>query len=188
MSKEALLSEIAEAVRAKEPPSGMSTKIVAIDGLGGAGKSTLAELLASELGGAPRIRTDDFASWDNPLNWWPRVVREVLEPLSRSQVARYRRTNWGNEDREEWEEVAPSEFVILEGVSSSREAFRPFLTYSIWVETPREVRLKRGLDRDGQEARALWEKWMAEEDDYVAREQPRAGADMVLPGDEDLWS
>lgn len=182
------MAEIIHAVSAKQPPAGMSTKIIAIDGLGGAGKSSLAKHLARELGGAQILRTDDFASWENPLKWWPRLIREGLEPLSHNQPARYRRTDWGDEDHEEWGEVAPAEFVVLEGVSASREAFRPFLTYSIWIETPRELRRTRGLERDGEEARAQWEQWMAEEDDFVRREKPQERADLVLPGDQNLWS
>ena len=77
--------------------------------------------------------------------------------------------------------------VILEGVSASREAFRPFLTYSVWIETPRDVRLRRGLERDGDDARAQWEAWMAEEDDYVSRERPHDYVDLILAGDQDLW-
>ena len=158
----------------------MTTKIVAVDGAGGAGKSTLAELLSEALGAAPVVHTDDFASWDNPLDWWPRLLKEVLEPLARGETARYRRTNWGDDKYEEWGQVAPSEFVILEGVSASREAFRPFLTYSIWVDAPPDLRLARGLERDGEEARAQWEEWMAEEDRYVERERPQDRADLVL--------
>jgi uridine kinase len=100
---------------------------------------------------------------------------------------RYRRSSWGDKEQETWRELAPSEFVVLEGVSAAREAFRPFLTYSIWIEAPRELRLRRGLERDGPEARAQWEDWMVEEDDYVSRERPREHVDLVLRGDRDLW-
>jgi uridine kinase len=158
----------------------MTTKIVAIDGPGGAGKSALAARLARELGSAQVLHTDDFASWDNPLNWWPRLIDEALEPLSRNQPARFKRTDWENKGREQWAEIEPAEFVILEGVSASREAFQPFVTYSIWVETPRELRLRRGLERDGEGARAQWEKWMAQEDEYIRRERPQERADVVV--------
>lgn len=177
------IDDIVQVVRTKPAPDGMATKIIAIDGPGGAGKSVLARRLAEELGGAQVLHTDDFASWDNPLNWWPRLIEEALEPLSRNQPARFQRTDWENKGREQRREVKPAEFVILEGVSASREAFQPFLTYSIWVETHRDLRLTRGLERDGQEARAQWEQWMAEEDEYVRREKPQIRADAVVRGD-----
>jgi uridine kinase len=161
-----VISDIAQAIRGRQPPPGMATKIAAVDGRGGAGKSTLADRLACELGGAQIVHTDDFASWENPLEWWPRLVTEVLEPLSHDERA---------------------EFVVLEGVGASREAFRRFLTYAIWIETPREVRLRRGLERDGEKARAQWESWMAEEDEYVVLERPSENGDVVVRGDLDLW-
>jgi hypothetical protein len=49
------------------------------------------------------------------------------------------------------------------------------------------VRLQRGIDRDGEDSPAQWERWMDEEDDYVARERPAEHVDVVLPGDQDLW-
>ena len=84
--------------------------------------------------------------------------------------------------------IEPADFVLLEGVTASREAFRPYLAFSIWIETPRDMRLRRGLDRDGEQALSDWDRWMAEEDAYVEREQPAAYADAVLRGDEDLWT
>jgi uridine kinase len=163
----------------------MTTRIIAVDGPGGAGKSSLASYLAQELG-ATIVHTDDFASWDNPVDWWPDVIEKVLMPLTAGRPARYTPTNWGGLERDEVV-VEPSDFVLLEGVTASREAFRPYLAHSIWIETPRDVRLRRGLQRDGEDARMDWERWMAGEDAYVAREQPAERADIVLPGDQDLW-
>ena len=155
--------------------------VIAVDGLGGAGKSTLAAALAGPLA-ASVIHTDDFASWDVPLEWWPRVVTEVLEPLSEGRAARFRRYDWDRRELAEWNEVGPGGVVVLEGVSSSRHAFRPFLAYSVWVDTPRSVRLARGLERDGVDALPLWERWMREEDEWVEREHPRDFADYVVDG------
>jgi uridine kinase len=182
---EAWFRELVEAVRASRAPAPMTTRIIAVDGPGGAGKSTLARLLAAELG-AVVVRTDDFASWDNPVDWWPDLIERVLEPLSVGRLARFQPTSWGGEERSPVV-VAPAELVVLEGVTASREAFRPYLAYAIWIETPRALRLARGLERDGEGARADWERWMAAEDRYVEREQPAEHADLVLPGDLDLW-
>jgi len=57
-------------------------RLVAIDGPGGAGKTTFAERFAAAADGAPIVHTDDFASADNPIDWWPRLLAEVIEPLS----------------------------------------------------------------------------------------------------------
>ena len=185
---ENFLRVIVDGARSKQPPARMTTRIIAIDGPGGAGKSSLAEILSKELDRAPIVYTDDFASWDSPVNWWPRLIEEVLEPLSRNERARYRRSDWQQTGRERSGEVSPADFVILEGVTASREAFRPYLAYSIWVETPRDLRLRRGVERDGEELRTQWEEWMAGEDHYVAREKPQEKADLILPGDRDLWT
>lgn len=178
----ASLREIVEKIRAAKAPGKMLSKVIAIDGPGGAGKSTLAAKISMALGDAPIIHTDDFASWENPLNWWPRLIEQVLEPLSANWPARYQRYDWITKQLAEWHDVQPVQFIVLEGVSASREAFRPYLAFSIWVDTPRDERLRRGLERDGEDARGLWEQWMAEEDRYVEREDPVKNADVVVSG------
>jgi uridine kinase len=179
------LRDLVDAIRNSRAPAGVKTRIVAIDGPGGAGKSSLADRLASELD-APVVRTDDFASWENPVDWWPELVERALKPLAAGDPARYRPSSWGGEEREPVE-IEPADIVILEGVTASRQAFRPYLAYSIWIETPPELRLKRGLERDGEQARSQWKDWMEAEDRYVERERPADRADCVLRGDRGLW-
>jgi uridine kinase len=180
------LNHVVDAVRSSNPPAGMKARIIAIDGPGGSGKSSLAEYLAQELG-APIVHTDDFASWDNPIDWWPDVIEKVLRPIAAGQCARYRPTSWGGPSKPAVV-IEPTDFILLEGVTASREAFRSYLAFSIWIETPRDLRLRRGLHRDGEQARANWDRWMTEEDAYVEREQPAACADAVVFGDEDIWT
>ena len=72
--------------------------------------------------------------------------------------------------------------MILEGVSASRSEFRRYLSFSIYIETNRELRLKRGIERDGEEMLPLWQQWMAEEDEYVLRDRPQEYADIVISG------
>ena len=160
----------------------MSTRVIAIDGPGGAGKSTLAERVSVALGNSPIVHTDDFAGWETPLEWWPRLLTQVLEPLSRNQPARYQRYDWETECLAEWHELPPAPYVILEGVSASREAFRPYLSYTVWIETPRDERLRRGLERDGIETRDQWLAWMAAEDAHFERELSREKADTIIRG------
>ena len=169
------LQSMLRAIRGSQAPSGVRTRIIAVDGAGGAGKSSLAEWLASRLR-ASIIHTDDFASWNNPVDWWPELIELALKPLAAGQPARYQPTKWGDEEKG-LIVVRPGGTVVLEGVTASRRAFRPYLTYSIWIEA----------DRDGEGARAQWERWMKDEDRYIATERPADHADTVLRGDPDLW-
>ena len=166
----------------------MQTRIVAIDGCGGAGKSSLAAKLAALLDDCPLIHTDDFASWDHPLDWYPRMITQVLEPLRQNRPTRYQKFDWQKKQLGEWETVEPCPVVLVEGVSASRVEFRPYLSFAIFVETDRELRLQRGLERDGEEALPLWKQWMAEEDAYLLRDRPEEYADVVISGNTgDLW-
>ena len=175
-----MIERVVSEIRARTPPAGMRTRVVAVDGAGGAGKTTVADQLAGLLD-APVVHTDDFASWDEPLDWWPRLLAEVLEPLAANEPASFVPNAWGGPPRERVV-VEPCEFLVLEGVSATRRAFRPYLTYAIWVETSRALRLRRGLERDGEAALPQWEQWMAAEDRYVAEEAPHLRADAVLDG------
>lgn len=183
IESDAAVEQIVTLAHASSAPGSMEVRVLAIDGPGGARKSTLAALVAARLGDAPIVHTDDFASWSNPLDWSGRLVEQVLRPLAEGAPARYQRFDWDADRLAEWHEVAPRDFLIIEGVSASRDAFRPYLAVTVWVETAREERLRRGLERDGQEALALWESWMRDEDDYVARENPNRRADIVVRGE-----
>ena len=184
----ALLERLARDVAGREPPAPMRTRVVAVDGAGGAGKTSFARHLAEALGGCAVVHTDDFASWDNPVDWWPELIEQVLEPVSRGEPARFTPTQWSPHRRPEPVEIVPAEFLVLEGVTASRRAFRPYLTYAVWIETGPDVRLQRGLERDGEAARPQWEAWMAEEDAYREREHPDRAADAVVAGGCGLWS
>lgn len=171
-----------------------STRFIAIDGHGGSGKSTLAKQLAKQFN-AQVIHTDDFAGWDNPENWWPLVIECVFEPIKNGATTlSYPRSKW-------WETHNPEPVVnqpvtnimILEGVSALRKEFRPYISFGIFVDTPLEVCLQRGLERDrGQddksddEIKRMWEQWYVKEEVYVARDNPKEFADLVLNGTQPL--
>ncbi len=174
----ATIEEIVEAIHTR-PPSAGRTVVVGIDGCGGAGKSTLAARIQAKMPEAQIVHTDDFASWDNPVDWWPRLVAQVLVPLAEERPGRYQRYDWDIRELAEWHDVeAP--VVIVEGVTATRNEFGPFLALRIWVDCPRLTRLERGLERDGEEALSLWQEWMAAEDRYCQAQQPQKRADFVI--------
>lgn len=178
------VEEIVAAVEVARLPVGMSTRVVAIDGHGGSGKSSLAAVLSEAMTHAPIVHTDDFASWDNPIEWWPRLLDQALVPLASGEAARYQRFDWIEKRLAEWIDLPPRPaVVIVEGVSASRFEFDPYLAFRIWVETSRATCLRRGLERDGEAMRGQWSDWFAEEDAYVARDDPVGRADLIVSGE-----
>lgn len=131
---------------------------------------------------AQLLHTDDFASWEDPLGWWGRLEDEVLRPVAAGLAGRYQRYDWNLRALAEWHMVTPGGVLILEGVSSARAAVRERLSLSVWVETPRDIRLARGLARDGADAEALWAQWMDEEDAHFAGDRTREHADVIVCG------
>lgn len=162
-------------------------RIVGVDGCGGAGKTTFASQLSAAAGNCPVVHTDDFATHDEPLGWGPRLVTEVLEPLSRRCAATFTAYDWVNRCPGETVTVAPADVVIVEGVSATRRAFRDYLALRVWVDADRATRLRRGVARDGEQLREFWDWWMAQEDAYVAEEQPELQADLVVDGNPPQW-
>ena len=61
-------------------PSTEGTRIIAIDGPSGSGKSNLARRLISRTT-ATLVEIDDFVSWTDFAGWWPRFDEQVLQRL-----------------------------------------------------------------------------------------------------------
>jgi uridine kinase len=162
-------------------------RLVGVDGLGGAGKTTFAARLAHAAGDAPVVHTDDFANWQEPTEWWPRMLTQVVEPLTRGEAASFRPYDWVRRRfGPELVTVPPAPLVVIEGVGATRAAWRDRLVARIWVDTPRDERLRRGLDRDGAHMVDFWTWWMAAEDHYLAEEHPDTYADLRVDGDPSL--
>ncbi len=139
-------------------------------------------MLAAVLGDAPVVHTDEFASADNPIDWWPRLREQVIEPLAAGRRARYQRYDWSTESLAEWIDLDPAPVVIVEGVSAARKEWRHHLGFIIWIETPRSERLRRGLDRDGADAVDDWATWGDAEDRHYQSDPTREHADVIVDG------
>lgn len=159
----------------------MVSGIVAIDGPSGAGKSTVADALVAKLTargtGVVLIRTDDFATWDNPVAWWPELETDILAPFIRRRDYLYRPRVWhdgvpeiGPEVWLRWEPL-----LIIEGVSSARSRIADRLTYALWLDggTAAE-RLERSVARDGEQSREPLARWQQFERGWFSVDDTRA--------------
>jgi uridine kinase len=157
------------------------TTLIAVDGVGGSGKTHFAARLAAARPGLTIVHTDDFASWDAGLDW-ERLRHQVIDPLLADRPARYQRYDWDQKRLGEWHDIPSGGVVVVEGVSSYRLMLADAYDVAVWVSAPRDTCFQRGLERDGQSALALWQRWMAEEDDYIDREHPEDRAALVVDG------
>lgn len=157
-----------------------------VDGPAGSGKSTLVRRLI-ERTAASLVEIDDFVSWIDFAGWWPRFDDQVLQPLLRGDDVHYQVRDFENDpygrSLGRWKTLPWTPFVIFDGVTSTRQAVADVLAYRIWVEAPYETRLKRGLVRDGEQARHLWLAWMQEERAFFLKDATRERADLLVDGD-----
>jgi uridine kinase len=174
---------LAERVRAARPRLG-DTRLVCVDGPAGSGKTTFAERLATALGpDTVVLHMDDFyAGWtlDGAV---ARLTAGVLRPLSEGRSGAVHRYDWAaGRFSPEMTSVPAVPVLVVEGCGSCSRAVDEWTTLRIWVEAPAELRLRRGLERDGAVLEPEWRAWQRTEAAEFAREDTRARADLRVDG------
>jgi len=177
------VAALAERARQAAPRLG-PVRLVCVDGPAGAGKSTLAAALAGRLGRrCAVVHMDDlYEGWTGLGGVWGRVERQLLAPLADGHPARYRRYDWRAGAFAEWVDVPVPDVLVLEGCGSAPRAVDGRAVLRVFVEAPADVRLSRGLARDGDGQRDHWVAWMREEAVEFASQDTRARADVVVDG------
>ncbi|HEY7174781.1 MAG TPA: hypothetical protein VH442_07685 [Micromonosporaceae bacterium] len=166
-------------------------RLVAIDGPSGTGKTTFARRLAAALSALVDVEvvpTDAFLrGWSPPLSVWPELRSDVLDPIASGEPGSYRPYDWTtNRVGEVSVEVRVPDVLVLEGVTSAREAVRAELSFAVFVTGDATRRFARSLARDGEEVAAALRDWQAAENMYFNAERPADRADLVVDGTTDL--
>ena len=167
-------------------PSAGASRVVALDGRSGAGKTSLAARVVARA----RARTgqevtlvameDLYPGWDG-LEAATRLLHEqVLAPLAAGAPAAYRCWDWaaGRPGRAVAVPAAP--LLVVEGVGAGALACAPYVGVLVWVTAPAALRRSRAVERDGQAYAPHWERWAAQERDHLLRDRTRARADLLV--------
>ncbi len=153
-------------------------RLICVDGPSGAGKSTFAEGLARLRPGTPVVHMDDlYQGWDGLAAVADQLVG-LLRPLSRGQAGCYRRWDWVAGAWAESHSVAPAPLLVLEGVGSGSSDTADLITLLVWVEAPYEVRMARGIARDGDAYASHWHRWADDEAAHFAAHGTEERADL----------
>lgn len=158
-------------------------RLIAIDGPAGSGKTTLATAVAALAStvlatGARVVHMDDlYAGWSG----LPRITEQLdslLRPLAAGEPGSYRRYDWDASAFAESVSVPPVPLLVLEGVGSGSAAHADLVTTLVWVTAPHDLRMRRGIARDGDAFAPYWEQWARDETEHFARERTESRADL----------
>ena len=172
--------------------------MIAVDGHGAAGKSTIAAGVAHATGAA-LVHTDDF--FQRPASRaagpphggqalaqyydWRRIRAEALVPLRARRAAGFRRFDWvRGVGLGPSATVEPSDLIVLEGVFSASPELADLVDRSVFVDTPEPERLQRLRARVTPEE---WDTdWLAAEQAYFDVFRPRSSFGLIVPGTSQL--
>lgn len=181
------IDSLLDHVQAAAPRLGR-TRLVSIDGPAGSGKSSLADRFVTRA--EARGLHTDVVHMDDLYDGWTGAVRgfgllrdHVLQRIADGREGRYRRYDWHTGVYAELHVVPVTvDLLIVEGVTSCDRDADNWQSLRLWVETSNEVRLERGIARDGEALRDQWLDWMRWERDHFAEQETRSRADVVIDG------
>jgi uridine kinase len=172
---------VLELARSRPPTLG-DGRLVCVDGPAGSGKTTLADALRRREPTAVVVHMDDlFEGWDG-LPTVGAQLTTLLPPLAEGRRGTYRRWDWQVSRWAERVEVAPVPLLVIEGVGSGSLEAAPFTTVLVWVEAPHDLRMRRGIERDGEAFAPYWKAWAAAEAEHFAQHRTRERAHLLLGG------
>jgi hypothetical protein len=157
--------------------------LIAIDGYGGSGKTSLARGLAALEPRAAVVNTDDL-SWPQPFfDWVTPLVENVLNPLrEHREPVGYRPEAWARRNvAGDLRVPEDASVVFIEGVGSARREMRPWLDSVVWVYLSQEVGHRRvGMTGSGEPQNT--KEWLRAEYALLASHRPWEVATVLVAG------
>ncbi|GAB2513836.1 ATP-binding protein [Paramicrobacterium agarici] len=160
--------------------------ILLIDGPSGAGKSSTADAVVAFWPGEPPVlvRMDDiYPGWGGLARAGEHVEQHLLGPLSRGVRGHWQRYDWHAGHLAEWHEVGPDRALLIEGCGVLTRGNAPLSHLNVWLDGEPHTRKRRALERDRGGFDDHWDEWSEQVDEFIAKHDPVASADLVLWSD-----
>ena len=152
-----------------------------VDGRSGSGKTELARAMVEQKPELQLVRMDDlYPGWGG----LEAGSQHVHDHLIAASVRRWQRWDWSDDTPAEWHVLDQNRPILIEGCGALSRANRALAAYTVWVELDAETRKARALARDGETYAPHWDDWAAQEDAFIARENPHELADTIIDGNE----
>jgi uridine kinase len=162
------------------PPTLGRGRLVCVDGPAGSGETTLAGALVDLVPGSRVVHCDELLEGWRGLPGLAATVATLLTPLAAGEAGHWRRWDWVADGWAETHTVRPGGLLVLDGVGCWSPRIADLVGLLVWVEAATDLRLERGIARDGEQMRPHWEQWRLDEHELFARLATRDHADLVV--------
>ena len=174
------LEQLAATLPSLEPRLA-GTRLVALDGRSGSGKTWLAGQLAAAANALVIHMEDLYPGWDGLADTTAVLAKWIIGPLSQGGPARWRRFDWDAMRYAELHTTGPADVIILEGCGSIRTGLAATYSARIWAEAPATTRHQRLTARPDWPAYAPHAgRWARDEDRLYQAEQTRQQCDWII--------
>lgn len=165
--------------------------VLAIDGMAGAGKSSLSRLI-EDLYGCAVFHADDY--FPRPEQRTPkrlgepggnldreRLRDEILEPLAfGAERITCRRFDCGKMELCEPRTVGVGKLVVVEGSYSMHPELRRYYTDTVFLRVPEFLQRERIIERNGDYAETFFSRWIPMENAYIEATQAMRQCEFLL--------
>jgi len=155
--------------------------VILLDGGSGAGKTSLAALVA-DAWRAARGGELQVVSLDDVYPGWYGLAdgSSAVPQILAGTGAGYRRWNWVTSEPADWRSVDPHRPILVEGCGTLTSESAPLATCRVWLELDEPVRKARALDRDQGGYDPYWDIWAAQEQLHWRENRPWDLADLTV--------
>ena len=156
-------------------------QIILIDGPAGAGKTTLALNLQSELNCEVVHLDYVYDGWENALsNSLTNVLVNLVSAFAKGIEFELPIYNWEKMCFDSVRIIKPAPALIIEGVGAGQSAIRGYASSLYWLDIDSEIGLKRVLNRDGAQFESQMLAFQEREAKHFEVERTRDFADFII--------